>query len=74
MMAHDAIQAIKQLRREIVDGMKALMRLAREKQTNGMLPICDEMINKVSRKDFDYSASELRSLVSCNLYFRPGHY
>ncbi|KAL0280261.1 UNVERIFIED_CONTAM: hypothetical protein PYX00_001605 [Menopon gallinae] len=46
MMAHDAIQAIKQLRREVVDGMKALMRLAREKQTNGMLPICDEMINK----------------------------
>lgn len=47
MMANDAVQAIKQLRREVVDGMKALMRLAREKQTAGMLPICDEMIAKV---------------------------
>lgn len=48
MMANDAVQAIKQLRREVVDSMKALMRLAREKQTAGMLPICDEMINKVT--------------------------
>lgn len=48
LMANDAVQAIKQLRREVVDGMRALMRLAREKQTTGMLPICDEMINKVT--------------------------
>lgn len=47
-MANDAIQAIKQLRREVVDGMKALMRLARDKQTTGMLPICEEMIQKVN--------------------------
>lgn len=26
--------------------MKNLMRLAKEKQTNGMLPICEDMINK----------------------------
>ncbi|KAK6627289.1 hypothetical protein RUM44_009766 [Polyplax serrata] len=46
IMANDAVQAIKQLRREVVDRMKALMKLAREKQTTGMLPICDEMINR----------------------------
>ncbi|XP_050301479.1 inositol polyphosphate-4-phosphatase type I A isoform X2 [Anthonomus grandis grandis] len=45
-MANDAIQAIKQLRKEVVESMKTLMRLAKEKQTNGMLPICDDMINK----------------------------
>ncbi|XP_044733938.1 inositol polyphosphate-4-phosphatase type I A isoform X2 [Chrysoperla carnea] len=45
-MAYDAIQAIKLLRREIVEAMKTLMRLAKEKQTNGMIPICDEMISK----------------------------
>lgn len=48
MMANDAVQAIKQLRREVVDGMKALMRLAKDKQTTGMLPICEEMIKKVN--------------------------
>lgn len=46
-MAHDAIQAIKQLRREVVDGMKLLMKLAKEKKTVGMLPICDDMVTKV---------------------------
>ncbi|PSN35360.1 hypothetical protein C0J52_11509 [Blattella germanica] len=45
-MAHDAIQAIKQLRREVVDGMRALMKLAKDKQTAGMLPICEDMISK----------------------------
>ncbi|KAJ8668424.1 hypothetical protein QAD02_010087 [Eretmocerus hayati] len=45
-MAHDAIQAIKQLRRDVVDAMRALMKLAKEKQTNGMLPICEEMVTK----------------------------
>ncbi|KAK7792356.1 hypothetical protein R5R35_009959 [Gryllus longicercus] len=45
-MAHGAIQAIKQLRREVVDGMRALMKLAKEKQTAGMLPICEDMISK----------------------------
>lgn len=41
-------QAIKQLRREVVEGMRALMKLAKEKQTAGMLPICEDMISKVS--------------------------
>ncbi|XP_076248233.1 inositol polyphosphate-4-phosphatase type I A isoform X2 [Calliopsis andreniformis] len=45
-MAHDAIQAIKQLRRDVVEAMRALMKLAKEKQTSGMLPICEDMITK----------------------------
>ncbi|KAI5729691.1 hypothetical protein M8J76_005429 [Diaphorina citri] len=44
--AHDAIQAIKQLRREVVDAMRSLMSLAKLKQTNGMLPICEDMMTK----------------------------
>jgi inositol polyphosphate-4-phosphatase len=28
--------------------MRALMKLAKEKQTAGMLPICEDMISKVS--------------------------
>lgn len=47
-LAHDAIQAIKQLRREVVDSMRTLMKLAKDKKTAGMLPICDEMVLKVS--------------------------
>ncbi|KAL1130606.1 hypothetical protein AAG570_011850, partial [Ranatra chinensis] len=45
-MAHDAIQAIKQIRKEVVDSMRTLMRLAKEKKTTGMIPICDDMIAK----------------------------
>ncbi|KAF5286113.1 hypothetical protein FQA39_LY16396 [Lamprigera yunnana] len=45
-MSNDAIQAIKQLRKEVVEAMKTLMRLAKEKQTIGMLPICEDMIKK----------------------------
>ncbi|XP_060535966.1 inositol polyphosphate-4-phosphatase type I A isoform X2 [Cylas formicarius] len=45
-MANDAIQAIKQLRKEVVEAMKCLMRLARDKRTAGMLPICDDMVSK----------------------------
>lgn len=40
------MQAIKQLRKEIVEAMKNLMQLAKEKQTIGMLPICEDMITK----------------------------
>lgn len=36
-MANDAIQAIKQLRREVVDAMRLLMKLAKEKKTTGEL-------------------------------------
>lgn len=45
-MAHDAIQAIKQLRRDVVEAMRSLMKLAKRKQTSGMLPICEDMITK----------------------------
>ncbi|XP_063986470.1 inositol polyphosphate-4-phosphatase type I A isoform X2 [Diachasmimorpha longicaudata] len=45
-MAHDAIQAIKQLRRDVVEAMRSLIKLAKEKQTSGMLPICEDMISK----------------------------
>jgi hypothetical protein len=41
-------KAIKLLRREVVDGMKTLMKLAKKKQSFGMLPVCEEMISKVS--------------------------
>jgi len=41
------LQAIKQLRREVVEGMRSLIKLAARKQTAGMLPICEEMITKV---------------------------
>lgn len=46
-MAFDAIQAIKLLRREVVDAMKTLLNLAKDKQTAGMMPICNDMISKV---------------------------
>lgn len=47
IMAFDAIQAIKLLRREVVDAMKTLLSLAKDKQTAGMMPICNDMISKV---------------------------
>lgn len=42
----NVLQAIKQLRKEVVEAMKTLMRLAKEKQTIGMLPICEDMVTK----------------------------
>lgn len=46
-MAFDAIQAIKLLRREVVDAMKTLLNLAKDKQTAGMMPVCNDMMSKV---------------------------
>ena len=46
-MAFDAIEAIKELRREVVEAMRALITLASDKRTTGMIPICDDMIAKV---------------------------
>lgn len=34
------------MRKEVVEAMKTLMQLAKEKQTEGMLPICEDMITK----------------------------
>lgn len=44
--ANDAVQAIKQLRREIVEIMSQLLVLAKTKNPKGMLPLCTEMMTK----------------------------
>uniref|UniRef100_A0A2M3Z0D9 phosphatidylinositol-3,4-bisphosphate 4-phosphatase n=1 Tax=Anopheles braziliensis TaxID=58242 RepID=A0A2M3Z0D9_9DIPT len=44
--ANDAVQAIKQLRSEIVAIMSQLLLLARSKNPKGMLPLCGEMMAK----------------------------
>ncbi|XP_067641805.1 inositol polyphosphate-4-phosphatase type I A isoform X2 [Eurosta solidaginis] len=44
--ANDAVQAIKQLRRDIVEIMSQLLALAKSKNPKGMLPLCSEMITK----------------------------
>lgn len=44
--ANDAVQSIKQLRREIVEIMSQLLCLAKSKNPKGMLPLCNEMITK----------------------------
>uniref|UniRef100_A0A2M4A4V2 phosphatidylinositol-3,4-bisphosphate 4-phosphatase n=1 Tax=Anopheles triannulatus TaxID=58253 RepID=A0A2M4A4V2_9DIPT len=44
--ANDAVQAIKQLRSEIVAIMSQLLLLARSKNPKGMLPLCGEMMTK----------------------------
>lgn len=44
--ANDAVQAIKQLRREIVETMSQLLTLAKQKNQKGMMPLCNEMIAK----------------------------
>lgn len=44
--ANDAVQAIKQLRKEIVEIMSQLLFLAKTKNPKGMLPLCNEMVTK----------------------------
>lgn len=44
--ANDAVQSIKQLRKEIVEIMSQLLALAKLKNPKGMLPLCNEMITK----------------------------
>lgn len=44
--ANDAVQSIKQLRREIVEIMSQLLCLAKLKNPKGMLPLCNEMVTK----------------------------
>lgn len=44
--ANDAVQAIKQLRKEIVEIMSQLLALAKQKNQKGMMPLCNEMITK----------------------------
>ncbi|XP_011299273.1 type I inositol 3,4-bisphosphate 4-phosphatase isoform X2 [Fopius arisanus] len=49
IMARDAIIDIKELRRDVVEAMRSLIKLAKEKQTSGMLSICDDMLSKTRR-------------------------
>lgn len=44
--ANDAVQAIKQLRKEIVEIMSQLLILAKTKNPKGMLQLCTEMVSK----------------------------
>lgn len=44
--ANDAVQSIKQLRKEIVEIMSKLLCLAKSKNPKGMLPLCNEMVTK----------------------------
>lgn len=44
--ANDAVQSIKQLRKEIVEIMSQLLCLAKSKNPKGMLPLCNEMVTK----------------------------
>lgn len=43
---NDAVQAIKELRKEIVEIMLQLLQLAKSKNTAGMLPLCNSLIQK----------------------------
>lgn len=45
-MANDAVQAIKQLRGEVVDTMSELLSLAKLHQSDGMLPLAEQMVTK----------------------------
>lgn len=44
--ANDAVQATKQLRKEIVELMSQLLQLATQRSARDMMPLCNEMINK----------------------------
>lgn len=44
--ANDAVQSIKQLRKEIVEIMSQLLCLAKSKNPKGMLPLCNDMVTK----------------------------
>ncbi|XP_055603104.1 inositol polyphosphate-4-phosphatase type I A isoform X2 [Uranotaenia lowii] len=44
--ANDAVQAIKKLRKEIVEIMSQLLFLAKSKNPKGMLPLCNDMMTK----------------------------
>ncbi|XP_075157465.1 inositol polyphosphate-4-phosphatase type I A [Haematobia irritans] len=44
--SNDAVQAIKHLRKEIVEIMSQLLTLAKTKNPKGMMPLCNEMVAK----------------------------
>uniref|UniRef100_A0A1I8PZI0 phosphatidylinositol-3,4-bisphosphate 4-phosphatase n=2 Tax=Stomoxys calcitrans TaxID=35570 RepID=A0A1I8PZI0_STOCA len=46
LASNDAVQAIKHLRKEIVEIMSQLLTLAKTKNPKGMMPLCNEMVTK----------------------------
>ena len=45
-MAEDSLAAVRKVRREVVDCMRLLMKLAKEKKTDGMFLIVEDMLKK----------------------------
>jgi 2-iminoacetate synthase ThiH len=47
-MTYDSVQGIKRLRKEIVERMQIIMRLAKERKTQGMYKFVEEIYHRVS--------------------------
>ena len=45
-LAEDSLAAVRKVRRQVVDCMRLLMKLAKEKKSEGMFPIVEEMLKK----------------------------
>ena len=45
-LAEDTLNAVRKVRKEVVDLMRQLMKLAKEKSGDGMFPIVEEMLKK----------------------------
>lgn len=46
-MTYDSVQGIKRLRKEIVERMQVIMKLAKERRTNGMHKFVEEIYHRV---------------------------
>ena len=51
-MAEDSLAAVRKVRREVVDCMRLLMKLAKEKKTDGMFLIVQDMLKKTKLNNF----------------------
>ena len=45
-MAEDTLSAVRRVRREVVDSMRMLMKAAKEKRSQGMFALIEEMLRK----------------------------
>ena len=45
-MAEDTLSAVRRVRREVVDSMRMLMKAAKDKKSDGMFAIIEEMLRK----------------------------
>ena len=45
-MAEDSLTAVRKVRREVVECMRLIMKLAKEKVGDGMFPIVEDMLKK----------------------------